>query len=309
MKKVTVKHLTNKFKLGIFWGESILKDKYITVKDISRPALELAGYDAYYPKKRIQVLGKTELTFLASLDRAVQKERFKNLLLESVPCIILTRGFKPTNDMLDLAAKSQIPILGTDRTTTDFIALSTDLLDRDLAPTKTIHGVLVDIYGVGVLIKGQSGIGKSETALELIKRGHRLVSDDAVELRGIRERAIVGAAPKVLEHLLEIRGVGLINVVSLFGTGCVRSQKTVDLVINLEHWDEKKSYERLGLDRHFFTVLGVDIEMHTIPVAPGRNLAIIMEIAAMNHRAKKLGTNTPEDFTNNLNALIKGDEK
>ncbi|WP_350342584.1 HPr(Ser) kinase/phosphatase [Proteinivorax tanatarense] len=304
MKNVAVHKLQKKFNLTIFSGEELLDKKHITIKDISRPALELAGYDAYYPKKRIQVLGKTELTFLYSLEPEVQKLRFKNLLLETVPCIILTRGFKPTESMLSLAQKSNIPILGTERTTTDFIALSTDFLDRDLAPTKTIHGVLVDIYGVGVLIKGQSGIGKSETALELIKRGHRLISDDAVELRSIRERAIIGAAPKVLEHLLEIRGVGLINVVSLFGTGCVRSQKEVELVINLEHWDDKKSYERLGLDKHYFEVFGVNIEMHTIPVAPGRNLAIIMEIAAMNHRAKKIGTNTPEEFSKKLNSLI-----
>ncbi|QNO16587.1 HPr(Ser) kinase/phosphatase [Alkalicella caledoniensis] len=299
MVNVTVRDIVQKFNLTIFHGEQYLS-RTIKVADISRPGLEMAGYFDYYPTERVQVLGKTELSFYKALDKKTQSERAEKLFIDPLPCIILTRSFEPPEALLEAARKGNIPLLGASRETTAFIGSVTDYLDNLLAPRKTMHGVLVDIYGVGVLIIGQSGIGKSETALELIKRGHRLVSDDAVEVRKVGENSIIGGAPDILKHLLEIRGVGLVDIVKLFGMGSVRGHKEVDVVIKLEAWQQGKSYERLGLDKRYYDIFGVEIPMLEIPVAPGRNLAIIMEVAAMNHRSLKMGINTPEEFNTRL---------
>lgn len=304
MKTVTVREVVEQLGLTIFHGEKYL-DRTIKVADISRPGLEMAGYFEYYPIERIQVLGKTELTFYESLQNTTQIERAKKLFVDPIPCIILSRSFEPPAALLTVAKEREIPLLGVSGQTTGFISVLTDLLDTLLAPSKTMHGVLVDIYGVGVFIMGESGIGKSETALELIKRGHRLVSDDAVEVRRVRERSIIGGAPEILKHLLEIRGVGLVDIVKLFGMGSVRGHKEIDVVIKLEFWQQGKNYERLGLDHKYFDILGIDIQMLEIPVAPGRNLAIIMEVAAMNHRSLKMGTNTPEEFNKRLTEHMK----
>jgi HPr kinase/phosphorylase len=299
MKKVTVADIVKELDLTIFYGEKFL-DRPVGVKDISRPGLVLAGYFDYYPTERIQVLGKTELSFFESLDKETQIFRANKLLADVIPCVILSRNFLPPESIMEVAKTKEVPILGINRDTTQFISLLTNLLDNLLAPTKTIHGVLVDIYGVGVLILGQSGIGKSEAALELVKRGHRLVSDDAVELKKVAKDSLIGTAPEILRHLLEIRGVGLIDIVKLFGMGSVRRQKEIDLVVKLEVWQQDKAYERLGLDHKFYEILDVEVPLIEIPVAPGRNLAIIMEVAAMNHRAMKMGNNTPEEFNQRL---------
>ncbi|SHJ97255.1 Hpr(Ser) kinase/phosphatase [Anaerobranca californiensis DSM 14826] len=308
MKKITVADIVKELDLTIFYGEEYL-DRIIGVKDISRPGLVLAGYFDYYPTERIQVLGKTELSFYYSLDEETQVYRANKLLVDPIPCVILSRSFPPPNSLLEVAKSKKIPILGVERDTTQFISVLTNLLDNLLAPTKTIHGVLVDIYGVGVLILGQSGIGKSETALELVKRGHRLVSDDAVVLKKVAKDSIIGSAPDILKHLLEIRGVGLIDVVKLFGMGSVRGHKEIDIVVRLEVWQQDKAYERLGLDNKYYEILGVNIPLMEIPVAPGRNLAIIMEVAAMNHRSLKMGNNTPEEFNQRLLTHLKSNTK
>ena len=299
MKNITIKNIVEEIGLNIFYGENHL-DRRIKVKDISRPGLEMAGYFNYYPIERIQVLGKTELSFYKGLEEKLQIERAEKLLIDPVPCVILSRGFEPPNSLLEAAKKSQIPILGVEMETTEFISILTNLLDSLLAPTKTIHGVLVDIYGVGVLITGSSGIGKSETALELVKRGHRLVSDDAVELKRVTGKSIIGTSPELLRHLLEIRGVGLIDVVKLYGMGSVRIHKEIDVVVKLEVWQQGKSYERLGLEQKYYEIFGVNLPLLEIPVAPGRNLAIIMEVAAMTQRSQKMGINTPEEFNQRL---------
>lgn len=299
MKKLTVKKIVEEVGLIIYCGENYL-EREIKVKDISRPGLEMAGYFNYYPIERIQVLGTTELSFYTSLEETIQLERAEKLLIDPVPCVILSRGYEPPKPLLEAAQKNQIPILGVEMETTEFISILTNLLDTLLAPTKTIHGVLVDVYGVGVLIMGNSGIGKSETALELVKRGHRLVSDDAVELKRVAGKTIIGTSPEILRHLLEIRGVGLIDVVKLYGMGSVRMHKEVNVVTNLEAWEQGKNYERLGLEKNFYDIFGVKLPLLEIPVAPGRNLAIIVEVAAMTQRSLKMGINTPEEFNQRL---------
>lgn len=299
MKSIQVQQIVDKIGLKVFYGEKFL-DRKISVKDISRPGLEMAGYFNYYPTDRIQVLGKTELSFYKGLEEKVQLERAEKLLIDPVPCVILSRGFEPPECLVKSAQKNQVPILGIDMETTELISILTNTLDSLLAPSKTIHGVLVDVYGVGVLITGNSGIGKSETALELVKRGHRLVADDAVELKKVARKSIVGTSPELLRHLLEIRGVGLIDVVKLYGMGSVRVRKDVDVVVKLEVWQQGKAYERLGLGQKSYEIFGISLPLLEIPVAPGRNLAIIMEVAAMTQRSLKMGINTPEEFNQKL---------
>lgn len=276
----------------------------ITTTDISRPGLEIAGYFEYYPAERLQLLGKTELTFFEKLDPRDKAYRMEKLCTDITPGIIVTRDMEVPPELIEAAERESVPVLRSKQKTTRLSSHLTNYLESKLAPTTAVHGVLVDIYGIGVLITGKSGVGKSETALELVKRGHRLVADDCVEIRQEDIGTLVGNSPELIEHLLEIRGLGIINVMTLFGAGAVRSHKRISLIIDLEIWDQKKSYDRLGLDEVKMKIIDTDVTKLTVPVRPGRNLAVIIEVAAMNFRLKRMGVNAAEQFTNRLSDVI-----
>lgn len=303
MVKVRTKDIIEKFGLELIAGEEGI-NRPITTSDISRPGIEMAGYFDYYPGERVQLLGKTELTFAEKLNDTDRESRLERLCTDITPGIIITRGLDIPEELIEAAERESVPLLRSKQKTTRFSSLLTNFLESKLAPTTAVHGVLVDIYGVGVLITGKSGVGKSETALELVKRGHRLVADDCVEIRQEDEDYLVGNSPELIEHLLEIRGLGIINVMTLFGAGAVRSYKKISIVMNLELWDPKKQYDRLGLDEEKMKIIDTEITKLTIPVRPGRNLAVIIEVAAMNFRLKRMGMNAAEQFTSRLSDVI-----
>lgn len=268
----------------------------VTVSDINRPGLALAGYLQYFDEERIQVIGTTEAAFLETLHEKLAAERWLSFISLRFPCLVITRNITLPERWLQFAVDRRLPVFRTHLATTRFIAQLTNYLEHKLAPTTTIHAVLVDVHGVGTLIMGESGIGKSETALELIKRGHRLVADDAVDVTRTDENVLTGTAPELLRHVMEVRGLGILNVKALFGIGAVRPSQKIHLVIQLEDWDQTKAYDRLGLDEERHEILGVGLPCKTIPVRPGRNLSNIIEVAAMNYRLGKSGYNAVEDF-------------
>lgn len=299
-KKVKVSDLVTEFHMEVICGDAGLK-RPITVADLYRPGLELAGYFEFHPKERVQILGKTELTFFEGLSSEERTDRMARLCApEETPCIVLSRGLDAPIELLAAANENNIPVLRTNVSTTILASQLTGFLENRLAPSTTIHGVLVDVYGIGMLISGNSGIGKSETALELVKRGHRLIADDAVEIRQTADHTLIGSAPELIRHLLEIRGIGIINVMTLFGAGAIRNVKKISLVCKLETWQQDKQYDRLGLDEELTRIIDTDIPLVTIPVRPGRNLAVIIEVAAMNFRMKRMGYNAALQFTNKL---------
>ena len=302
-KSVTVKELAAQFDLEIAGGKAGL-DRELITSDLYRPGLELAGFFTYYPAERLQMLGRTELTFLRGLSEAVRRQRLQFLCNDRTPCFCITRGEEIPPELTAAAEAKKIPVLRTSISTTRFGSKVTSYLEKRMAPATTMHGVLVDIYGVGVLIMGRSGIGKSETALELVKRGHRLVADDAVEIRQAEENDLVGHAPELIRYLLEIRGLGIINVMTLFGAGAVRDYKKISMVIRLEAWRENRQYDRLGLDEERMRIMDTEIPLLTVPVRPGRNLAVIVEVAAMNFRLKRMGYHAARHFAEKLNQSL-----
>ena len=307
MPKVRTKDVFEKFQLELISGEEGI-NRPITTSDISRPGIEVAGYFEFYPAERIQLLGKTELSFFQELPEKEKILRMERLCTDITPAIIVTRGLEVPPELIEASERESVPVLRSTMKTTRLSSRLTNFLESKLAPTTAVHGVLVDIYGVGVLITGKSGVGKSETALELVKRGHRLVADDCVEIRQEDQDTLVGTSPELIEHLLEIRGLGIINVMTLFGAGAVRSNKKISLVINLEIWDAKKQYDRLGLDEDKMKIIDTEITKLTIPVRPGRNLAVIIEVASMNYRLKKMGVNAAQQFTDRLSDVIEDGE-
>ncbi|WP_313804427.1 HPr(Ser) kinase/phosphatase [Cytobacillus sp.] len=307
MAKVYTKDIIEKFELELISGEEGINRPIVT-SDLSRPGIELAGYFNFYPAERIQLIGKTELTFTERLHDMDRQDRFERLCTDITPAIIISRGMEVPNDLVEASVRESVPLLRTKQKTTRFSSLLTNYLESKLAPTTAVHGVLVDVYGVGVLITGKSGVGKSETALELVKRGHRLVADDCVEIRQEDENTLVGTSPELIEHLLEIRGLGIINVMTLFGAGAVRSYKRISVVMDLELWDQNKQYDRLGLDEEKMKIIDMELPKLTIPVRPGRNLAVIIEVAAMNFRLKRMGVNAAEQFSNRLADVIEDSE-
>lgn len=306
-KKVKVSDLVREFHLEIICGEEGLK-RPITTADLYRPGLEMAGYYEFHPHDRVQILGKTELTFFDRLSSEERMDRMQRLCSpEETPCIIISRGMEAPIELLAAANDHQITVMRTNMATTILASRLTGFLENRLAPSTTIHGVLVDVYGIGMLISGSSGIGKSETALELVKRGHRLIADDAVEIRQTADNQLIGNAPELIRHLLEIRGIGIINVMTLFGAGAVRTAKKISVVCKLEIWQQDKQYDRLGLDEETTRIIDTDIPLVTIPVRPGRNLAVIIEVAAMNYRLKRMGYNAALQFTNKLTESLNED--
>ncbi|WP_085991368.1 HPr(Ser) kinase/phosphatase [Oceanobacillus senegalensis] len=304
---VRTQDLLDNFNLTLVAGEDGVHREIIT-SDISRPGIEMTGYFKYYPKERLQLIGKTEMTYFLDLTDEQKRDRAEKLCTDVTPGIVISRGMEVPKELIDSANKAGVPILLSPRKTTRVTSRLTNYLEAKFAPFTAIHGVLVDIYGVGVLITGSSGVGKSETALELVKRGHRLVADDSVEIRQEDYDTLIGSSPPLIEHLLEIRGLGIINVMTLFGAGAVRSFKKIAMVVNLEIWDEKKQYDRLGLDEDQMKIMDVSLPKATIPVRPGRNLAVIIEVAAMNFRLKRMGVNAAEEFSERLSNMIENEK-
>jgi len=295
-KFVTVGTITERFALTNFTPELNLEESKVTVADVNRPALQLHGFYEHFEPSRIQVIGNVEAAYLSKKNEQEKGESFAKLFSYEIPCVIFCRGEKPTETIIKEAVKAGIPLLGTDRATSEFMSVLIYSLNMEFAPYTTIHGVLVDVYGEGLLITGESGIGKSEAALELIRRGHRLVSDDVVEIRRPNNERLYGRAPSITQYLIELRGIGIIDVKSLYGVEAVKDEQRIDLVIKLEDWTKEKEYDRLGMTDEYMNILGIDVTCHSLPIRPGRNLAIICETAAVNHRQKKMGYNAAEEL-------------
>lgn len=303
MANVTVKELAEALQLEIISEKDHL-DSLIATSEISRPGLVLAGYYKFYPRNRVQVFGRTESTYLHNLHSEKKLEIFRFMAENGTPCFVLARNLPLPEELLRASHEFHVPILRSHRRTTRIIGHMTNFLESKMAPAQTVHGVLVDVFGIGVLITGESGVGKSETALELVQKGHRLVADDRVDLHRQDELTIVGEAPEILSHLIEIRGVGIVDVMTLFGAGAIRSSVEIDLIVHLENWRKDSPYDRLGKDDEKEKVLGVDIKKLTIPVKTGRNISIIIEVAAMNFRAKGMGYDPMYLFNQRLDSLI-----
>lgn len=305
MNSVSVANLVEAINLTVYSGEEYLEEKQITTSDIYRPGLELTGYFEYYPEERIQLFGMTEVSYAHQLTKKDLQDVAEKLFAPKTPCLVIARDLKVPAELEKSAKANNIPILLSSLPTTRLSSKMTDYLEGKLAERRAMHGVLVDIYGLGVLITGDSGVGKSETALELIKRGHRLIADDRVEVWQQDEQTVVGEAPQILRHLLEIRGIGIIDVMNLFGAGAVRQDTDISLIVHLENWSKDKQFDRLGSGEQSQQIFDVSVPKITIPVKIGRNLAIIIEAAAMNFRAKTMGYDATKAFERNLNNLIK----
>ncbi len=275
-------------------------DVKIYSMEVNRPGLSLIGYFELFDPLRIEILGKVECTWLNALNEEEQYRTLFNLMSKRPVAVIITRNLTVTDKYIDTAKQFGVPLLRTPTQTSEFMASLISYLNNCLAPRITRHGVFVEIYGEGALITGDSGVGKSETAIELVKRGHRLIADDVVEIRKISSRILVGSAPELLRHYVELRGIGIVDVHRIFGMGAVKLSEKIDFVVNLEPWEVYKSYDRLGLEEQYTDIMGINVPQYTIPVHHGRNLAVIMEIAAMNHRQKKMGFNTAEEFNARL---------
>lgn len=298
--RVDLQKIINEQKLEVLYTPEDPGTIMISSTDVNRPGLALAGFFDHFDARRIQLIGNAESLYLKQMTEEVRRERITAFLQQNPPAIIYTDENKPDEQMMELAEYFEIPVFATDDKTSDFMAALIAYLHVQLAPQITRHGVLVEVYGEGILITGDSGVGKSETAIELIKRGHRFIADDAVELRKVSAKAIVGRAPEILKHIIELRGIGIVDVRRLFGMGAVKETEKVDMIINLEPWVQGKMYDRLGLDTEYTDIMGIRIPSLTIPVKPGRNLAVILEIAAMNSRQKRMGYNTAEEFNARL---------
>lgn len=297
---VSVKEIIKQLKLEAVYTPENVEDILVTENDCNRPGLQLMGFYEYFNAERVQICGNMEFAYMASLDEKTRYERIDALFATKIPLFIVARGHELYPEMVDIAQKYEVPIARTNDSTTAFIAALIGYLNIELAPRITRHGVLIEVYGEGILIVGESGVGKSETAIELVKRGHRLVADDAVEIRKTSTRTLVGQSPDNIRHFLELRGIGIINTRRLFGMGAVKVSEKIDLVVELEPWDSTKIYDRMGVDNQYTTIMGIKIPSLTIPIKPGRNLAVILEVAAMNNRQKKMGYNAAAELLQNL---------
>lgn len=297
---VALTKMVEKMNLKNVTPEVDLSQIRITVPDINRAALQLAGYFEHFTSERVQIIGYVEYTYLMGLPKEEKLPVYERFVSYKSPCIIYTTRTKPEEELLQFAIQYGVPVFITDKETSAFSAELQRWLNVELAPCISIHGVLVDVYGEGVLIMGESGIGKSEAALELIRRGHRLISDDVVEIRKVSDVSLVGSAPDITRHFIELRGIGIINVKTLYGVEAVKNTQTIDIVIKLEEWDKDKEYDRLGLEEEYIEFLGNRVVCHSLPIRPGRNLAIIVEAAAVNHRQKKMGYNAAQELYNRV---------
>ena len=299
---VKLQKIITDFNLEVLNAPDNLNDVVLTQAAVNRPGLALSGFFDCFVTERVQVVGRMEHIYLEKMDPALRKERLKEFYLRKPVAVVIARGIEPFPEAVKYAKKYNVPLLRTKRSTSQFISRIIGSLSVDLAPKITRHGVLVEVYGEGILITGDSGIGKSETAIELIKRGHRLIADDAVEISRVSDITLVGRAPEIIKHYMELRGIGIIDIKRIYGTGAVKDSEKIELVVKFEPWIEGKMYDRMGIENEYQEILGIKIPSITIPVRPGRNLAVILEIAAMNFRLKKMGYNTAEEFNKKLEA-------
>ncbi len=306
MEYVALTRLIEKMKLDNLTPEVNVKGIRLTQPDINRPALQMTGFFEHFDATRLQVIGFVEYTYMETLSDERKKEIYEELMSYDIPAVVFCRELQPDELFKQIATEHKVPVLSTKKSTSGFMAEAIRWLNVKLAPCISVHGVLVDVYGEGVLITGESGIGKSEAALELIKRGHRLVTDDVVEIRKVSDDTLIGTAPDVTKHLIELRGIGIVDVKALYGACAVKDTSNIDLAIRLEDWDKDKEYDRLGLEETYTEYLGNKVVCHTIPIRPGRNLALICESAAVNHRQKKMGYNAAQElYTRVQNSLAK----
>lgn len=281
----------------------------IEASDINRPGIQLAGFWDHFADERPQIIGLVETSYLGSLDAATRRERLEKFVSYELPCIIICRGLGGLDDLIELARARKIPVYRTGESTTRLMIDIIYFLNNHLAPRTTMHGVLVEVYGVGVLLTGESGVGKSEAALELVKRGHRLVADDVVDIKRISDKRLIGESPEVVRHFMEIRGIGIIDISAMYGIGSVIHSKSIDMVVNLELWKKDKEYDRLGLTEEFTELLGVKVPLLELPIRPGRNVAIVLEVAARNYRLKQQGYNAARELDNRLmNRLARSED-
>ncbi len=307
--EVSVAKVAGLLDLKNFTTNIDLKKHKIRSSDVNRPGMQIAGYFEHFEESRVEIIGNVEYYYSRNMSEQDRQQRYQQFLTYDIPCIIYCRDLEPDEMLLQMADEKQIPILGTSRPTSEFTAELIYCLGEQLAPCITIHGVLVDVYGEGLLITGESGIGKSEAALELIRRGHRLVTDDVVEIRKVNEHTLIGTSPEITRHFIELRGIGIIDVKTLYGVECVKEKQQIDLVIKLEDWRKEAEYDRLGLEEEYIEYLGNKVVCHSLPIRPGRNLAVICEAAAVNHRQKKMGYNAAQELYRRVQAnLTKGNE-
>ena len=304
MKYIELEDIIDELELDIAYRADNIEDIKIRGREVNRPGLQLAGYFTKFAFERLQVMGNVEWHYCKGLDKDTRYERLENIFEYDIPALIVSRGLPVLDEIMELAKKYNRTILTTENSTTKFISKLLNYLDYKLSPETTVHGVLIEVYGVGTLIMGKSGVGKSETALELIKRGHRLIADDAVELKRI-DNKLRGEAPNLIRHFMEIRGIGILDIERLYGVGAVKKSEYLDLIVEMEYWDESKAYDRVGLDEEYINLLGVEVPRLVIPVQPGRNLAMIVEVAARNTRQKNLGYNAAQALDNRIKEEIK----
>ena len=304
MYGVTITDLIRKMDFKNLTPELDTEKIVVSHPDVNRPALQLTGFYDHFDNERVQMLGNVEIAYLSGLGKDRRIAMYDKLLSSKIPCLVFCRNLVPETEVLDLCNYYRVPCLLSQKPTSDTMAEVIRWLKAELAPRISIHGVLVDVFGEGVLIMGESGIGKSEAALELIKRGHRLVSDDVVEIRKVSEVTLVGTAPGITKYLIELRGNGIIDVKTWFGVESVKDTQSIDMVIKLEEWDKNKEYDRLGLEDQYTEFLGNRVICHNIPIRPGRNLAVIVETAAINYRQKKMGYNAAQELYNRVQANL-----
>lgn len=309
MSSVKLQTVVEKMDLKNLTPEIDMNDIEISAPDINRPALQLAGFFDHFDSARVQVIGYVEFAYLQTVPEEHREKLYYELMSFDIPCIVFCRNLIPDDKFLRIAIEKKIPIFMTDMKTSSFMAEIIRWLNVELAPCISIHGVLVDVYGVGVLIMGESGIGKSEAALELIKRGHRLVTDDVVEIHKVSDETLVGTAPGITRNFIELRGIGIIDVKALFGVQSVKETQNIDLVITLEEWNKEKEYDRLGMEQEYTEFLGNKVVCHSIPIRPGRNLAIIVESASVNYRQKQMGYNAAEELYRRVQENLSGGKK
>lgn len=305
---VSLVKIIREFNLETIYLPKKAEEIMIDENDVNRPGLQLMGFYEYFDPERIQIIGKMEFAYLSTIDEKTRYQRLEALFSQNLPALVITRELPYFDEMLELAKKYGLPLLRSKESTSNFISGLIAFLNLNLAPRITRHGVLIEIYGEGVLILGESGVGKSETAIELIKRGHRIVADDAVEIRKVSNISLVGSSPENIRHFLELRGIGIINARRLFGMGAVKMTEKIDLIVEMEPWNPEKTYDRMGVDNEVISILGVKVPSLTIPVKPGRNLAVILEVAAMNNRQKKMGYNAAQELLENLGLNMEGKE-
>ncbi|MBR3277082.1 MAG: HPr(Ser) kinase/phosphatase [Eubacterium sp.] len=304
MDYIRLNDLVEKLELIEYTPEMDMEDRRIYIPEVNRPAIQLTGFFKKFQNKRVQVIGNVEILYMNSLKKEEALAAYENLVSRNVPCVIFTNSLRPYKDILAINRKYNVPAYGTPKKTSPFEAELIRYLSEELAPTITLHGVLVDVFGEGVLLMGESGIGKSEAALELVKRGHRLISDDAVEIRKFSEDILVGTAPDITRHFIELRGTGIIDVKTLFGVEAVEETHEIDVIIKLVEWDNDATYNRLGLDKEYTEILGNKVVTYTIPIRPGRNVAVITETTALNHRQKKMGYDAAAELTRRIQERI-----